>query len=331
MSPPDSLAFLERYGVVALPALAVAEQLGVPLPAMPALLAVGALAAQGRVNVTLVLGTICVAALAIDFAWYELGRRRGPRVLVTLCRLSLEPGSCARHVEIIFGRYGARSMLASKFIPGLTTAMPPLAGLFKVPRVRFALYDLAGVLLWAGTWLALGYFFSNTIVSIAARATELGRMLGITVVVALGGYMLLKYARRRLFLWKFPIVHIAPEALKRRLDAGEDVMIVDLRTPCEAAASPHALPGSLRLAVEAAVEHVVERSRSREVVLYGASSDDLTSARMALQLKQKGIARVCALEGGLAAWTALSLPVETVPPQGPAPDGRSDGSQSAAA
>jgi membrane protein DedA with SNARE-associated domain len=172
---------------VILPALAVAEQIGVPLPAVPALLAVGALAAHGRISITLVLGAISVAALATDFAWYELGRRRGARVLVRLCQLSLEPDSCLRRAEGIFARHGARSMLAAKFVPGLTTVMPPLAGVFAVARGRFALYDLAGVLLWAGTWLALGFFFSDTIVLIAARATALGRMLGLVIVIALAG------------------------------------------------------------------------------------------------------------------------------------------------
>ncbi|HWN91829.1 MAG TPA: DedA family protein, partial [Verrucomicrobiae bacterium] len=157
---PDGLHFLEHSGVVILPALAVAEQIGLPLPAVPALLAVGALAAQGRISIPLVLGAISVAALATDLAWYELGRRRGARVLARLCQLSLEPDSCLRRAESIFARHGVRALLAAKFVPGLTTVMPPLAGVFAVARGRFVLYDLAGVLLWAGTWLALGYFFS---------------------------------------------------------------------------------------------------------------------------------------------------------------------------
>src|SRR6266481_6553682 len=94
MSPADSFTFLEHYGVVILPVLVVAEQTGVPLPAVPALLAVGALAAKGRVNLLLVIGAITAVALPVDLVWHELGRRRGARVLAGLCRLSLEPDSC---------------------------------------------------------------------------------------------------------------------------------------------------------------------------------------------------------------------------------------------
>jgi membrane protein DedA with SNARE-associated domain/rhodanese-related sulfurtransferase len=309
---PAGLHSLEHYGVVILPALAVAEQLGVPLPAVPALLAVGALAAHGRISLPLVLGAISVAALATDFAWYELGRRRGARVLARLCQLSLEPDSCLRRAESIFGRHGARSMLAAKFVPGLTTVMPPLAGVFGVARVRFALYDLAGVLLWAGTWLTLGYLFSDTIVLITARATALGRMLGLVIVTALAGYILVKYGRRRLFLRKLRTARVSPEALKRRLDAGEDVVIIDLRTALDVVATPYAIPGSRWLAAHAIDEHEVEFLRSRDVVLYCASPNDATSARVALQLQRKGITRVRPLEGGLAAWIVLNYPVRPI-------------------
>ena len=334
MSPADSLQFLDRYGVVILPALAVAEQIGIPLPAVPALLAVGALAAHGRISIPLVLGAISVAALAIDFVWYELGRRRGAKVLVRLCQLcqlSLEADSCLRRAESTFARYGARSMLAAKFIPGLTTVMPPLAGVFAVTRGRFALYDLAGVLLWASTWLALGYFFSDAIVLITAKASALGRMLGLIIVTAFAGYILVKYGRRRLFLRKLRTAPVSPEALKRRLDAGDDVTIIDLRTALDVEATPYAIPGGRWLAADAIDEHEVELLRSRDVVLYCASPNDTASARVALQLKHTGISRVRPLEGGLAAWMALNLPVRAVQLPVAVADGSSRSAQPTAA
>jgi membrane protein DedA with SNARE-associated domain len=268
MNDADSLQFLERYAVVILPALVVAEQVGIPLPAVPALLAVGALAAQDRVSIPLVLGAMAAVALLVDFAWYELGRRRGASILGRLCRLSLEPDSCVRQADSIFARHGVRGMLVAKFVPGLTTVMPPLAGVFAVARPRFALYDLAGVLLWAGSWLALGYCFSDAIVAITAQATRFGRLLGLLVVAALAGYILVKYVRRRLFLRKIRMARISPEALKHTLDAGEDVTIIDLRTRLEVAATPYAIPGSRWLALDEIDEHEAEFLKSRELVLY---------------------------------------------------------------
>jgi len=203
VSLADSSNFLEHYGILILPALTIAEQIGVPLPAVPALLAVGVLAADSRASIPLVLGAICIAALSVDLLWYELGRRRGAKVLKTLCRLSLEPASCLRRAESVFTRHGARSMLAAKFVPGLTTIVPPLAGVFAVARLRFVLYDLAGVLLWAGTWLALGYFFSDAMIVSIARVAALGHVLGLVILTAFAGYLFVKYGRRYVSLRKY--------------------------------------------------------------------------------------------------------------------------------
>ena len=268
MSSHDSLQLLEQYSVVILPALVVAEQIGIPLPAVPALLAVGALAAHGRVNVPLVIGAMAVVALAVDFAWYELGRRRGAPVLSRLCRVSLEPDTCVRRAESIFGRHGAQGLLVSKFVPGLTTVMPPLAGVFAVGRVRFAAYDLVGVLLWAGTWVTLGYIWSDAITLVAARASGLGRTLGLVVVAALGGWIAFKYVRRRLFIRALRMARVTPDDLKARLDAGEDVTIVDLRTSLDREMTPWAIPGSRWLTVEQIDAHESELLRARDLVLY---------------------------------------------------------------
>ena len=123
----DSVQLLERYSVVILPILVVAEQVGVPLPAVPALLGVGALAAQGRVSSLLVVVAIAAVALPVDLVWHELGRRRGAPVLLRLCRVSLEPDVCVRRTENLFLRHGVRALLVAKFLPGLTTVMPILA------------------------------------------------------------------------------------------------------------------------------------------------------------------------------------------------------------
>ena len=104
-------------------------------------------------------------------AW-RYGRQRWRQSRARHRGSSLEPDTCAHRAEKIFTRHGAASILVAKFIPGVTTIMPPLAGVFAVARARFALYDLAGVLLCAGTWLTLGYLFSDAIALITARESS---------------------------------------------------------------------------------------------------------------------------------------------------------------
>jgi len=103
--------WLGRYSVVILPALAVFEQMGIPLPAVPALLATGALAATGGVRLWLIIVAIVAVTLPVDLVCHELGRRRGTQMLSGLCRMTLEPDICVRRTQNLFMRFGVRTML----------------------------------------------------------------------------------------------------------------------------------------------------------------------------------------------------------------------------
>ena len=108
--------------------VAFVEQLGIPLPAGPWLLAAGALAAVGRINWLAALAATTFSSLLANLIWFYLGRYGGHRVLNLLCRISLEPDSCVRRTQDVFTRYGMRGVVVAKFIPGLSTLAPPLAG-----------------------------------------------------------------------------------------------------------------------------------------------------------------------------------------------------------
>ena len=268
MNVADGVWWLERYSVVIVPALAIFEQVGIPLPAVPALLATGALAASGRVSIALVIGAIVVVTLPVDLVWYELGRRRGSRVLSGLCRLTLEPDVCIRRTENLFLRFGVRTLLVSKFLPGMTTVLPPLAGVFGVSRLQFALYDVAGSVLWAGVWMGLGFVFSDAIEQVILRVASLGRSAGLVVAAALILYILVKYLRRQLFLRRLRMAQIPPEELRRKIDAGEDVTVIDLRTALDVTATPYAIPGSRWIPAELLDDNLADIPRDRELVLY---------------------------------------------------------------
>jgi membrane protein DedA with SNARE-associated domain len=264
----DGAQWIEGYAVIIVPALAVFEQLGLPLPAVPALLVTGALAATGRVSVWLVMGAIVVVTLPVDLVWHELGRRRGARVLSGLCRLTIEPDICVRRTQNLFARYGVRTLLVAKFLPGLTTVLPPLAGVFGVSRLQFALYDVAGSVLWAGVWMGVGFVFSGAIEQLLVRVASLGRAAGLVVGAALIGYLVLKYLRRWLFLRRLRIARISPQDLVRKLDAGENISIIDLRTALDVATVPYAIPGSRWIPAEQLDDRLSDIPRDRELVLY---------------------------------------------------------------
>ena len=118
--------------------------------------AAGALARAGKMNLTFAVALAFIAVILADLFWYSLGRYRGGRILKLLCRISLEPDSCVRRTENLFVRHGVRSLLVAKFIPGLNTAAPSLAGVFRMPVRRFLIFDSLGGLLWVVTVTTLG-------------------------------------------------------------------------------------------------------------------------------------------------------------------------------
>jgi membrane protein DedA with SNARE-associated domain len=239
-----TLEFLLRHGYLVLLAWVFAEQGGLPIPSIPLLLAAGALAGTGRLNLTLALLCCLVAAVAADTIWYRLGKTRGIKVLQFLCRISLEPDSCVRRTEGLFEKQGARSLLFAKFLPGLNTVATPLAGIFHMRFRKFLLYDVLGSLLWAGTFLGIGYMFSGEIEKIAEHAERLGGGLLIILFGALAAYIVYKYIARQNFLRDLRVSRISVEELKRKLDEGEELAIVDLRHSLDFEADPETIPKS---------------------------------------------------------------------------------------
>ena len=249
-------------------AFVLAEQIGLPLPATPMLLAMGALAGAGKLSFPVALAIAVVASVAADTLWYWLGRKRGYSVLNLLCRIALEPDSCVRKTENVFSRFGAGSLLFAKFVPGLSTAAPPLAGLFKMRLWRFLISDGAGAALWAGAFAAIGYVFRTQLEEIAEYALGFGRWFGITLILLLALYILWHVWQRQRFLRKLRVARITPEDLLAKLNAGESVMIVDLRNPLDVETEGAKLPGALLMAPSDLESRHQEIPRDRDIILY---------------------------------------------------------------
>jgi membrane protein DedA with SNARE-associated domain len=263
-----TLEFLVQHGYVVLPGLVFAEQVGLPFPATPFLLAAGALAGRGHLSFWFCLMLAALSAVLADSLWYQLGRKKGIRVLQFLCRISLEPDSCVRRTEGVFAKQGARSLLVAKFVPGLSTAAPPLAGIFHMRARRFLLWDFLGSVFWAGAFLLLGYIFSGQIEVIAERAASLGSGLMVLIIGALAGYITWKFIGRQRFLRELRIGRISPEELKVKLDAGEELVIVDLRHSLDFEADPETIPGAFRMDVKDLEGKHDRLPPDREIILY---------------------------------------------------------------
>jgi membrane protein DedA with SNARE-associated domain len=260
------LPFLIEHGYAVLFYWVLLEQAALPLPSVPLLVACGALIASGQMHPALVLLYGLAACLVGDNIWFFLGRRYGSRVLRLLCKMALEPDSCVRQTENAFVRYGVRSLLVSKFIPGLNAVAAPLAGSSGVPRWRFLEFDTLGAAIWISTYVGLGYLFSSEVERGLAYATRAGSWLGVAVAALLAGWISFKFLQRRRFLRKLAVARITPEELRRRLDAGEETLIVDLRSQIGEGAAM--IQGAVRIAVEELEARHAEIPRDREIVLF---------------------------------------------------------------
>jgi membrane protein DedA with SNARE-associated domain len=263
-----TLDVLVRHGYAILFGWVFAEQIGLPIPAVPVMLAAGALAGTGRMSLAVVLAVAGIASLASDTIWYWIGRTRGGRVLGWLCRISLEPDSCVRRTQHTFSVYGAQSLLVAKFVPGFSTAAPPLAGIIGMPAHRFMIFTGLGGLIWAGLFIGLGWLFSSQLEMVVASVRSMGGWVAALLVAALGAYIAWKFVSRQRFLRRLRIGRITPEELKAKLDAGESLMVVDVRHQVDFDAEPSIIPGALHLTTEELEARHGEIPREREIVLY---------------------------------------------------------------
>jgi len=186
----EVIQFLIEQGYIVLFLWVLFEQLGFPIPIVPILLAAGALAGIGKLNFPFVFSLAFLAALLSDQVWYQIGLRRGSKVLSFLCRISLDPDSCVRRTKRIFTRYGARSLLVAKFIPGMATLAPPLAGIFHMRLLRFLLFDGLGAFIWVGLFILLGYQFGHEIEDFAVNTSGIGPWIGLVVPGGMAVYIL---------------------------------------------------------------------------------------------------------------------------------------------
>ena len=307
---PDLLQFLLKYGYIVVFGASFAEQIGLPLPAATLLIGMGALSRSGNFAFAFVVAAGAIAALAGDLIWYELGRLHGRSVLRLLCRISLEPDYCVRRTEDAFERIGMWTLLPAKFIPGFNAAAVPLAGMMKTPVLRFLMFDIPSVTLWSGAYTLLGYVFSVEIERIVVGLLRLGTSMLLLAAVAVAVYVAYKINQRRRFLKTLSVSRITPDELKAKMDAKESVLIFDLRNRLDRKTEPVRIPGAFHVLPEHIEFQPEDIPRDQEIVVYCTCPNEATSARVALQLRCKGLKFARPLEGGLDAWRARNLPVE---------------------
>ncbi|MGO9515275.1 MAG: DedA family protein/thiosulfate sulfurtransferase GlpE [Steroidobacteraceae bacterium] len=302
-----------QYGLLIVGANVLLNQIGLPVPVVPTLLVAGAVAAHGSLNMGLLLLLCVIACLVADCIWYLIGQIYGIRVLKILCRISLEPDSCVSQTQSRFERWGINSLVIAKFVPGLATIAPPLAGAMRIGWPRFiALSTLSGAL-WAGSGLAAGALFKSQIDALLIHLDRIGSVAGWVIAGLLAAYIAFKWWERKRFYKVLRMARISVADLYELTQTGAAPVIIDVRSPTARALEPRWIPGAVHVPLQNVDEHIGHLPRDREIILYCACPNEASAARVAKILMNHGFRKVRPLHGGLDAWIAAGYAVAGTP------------------
>ena len=309
------IAVLAQHGYGILCAAVFLETIGFPIPAAIALLFAGAASANGTLDGSIVLGSALAAMLAGDTLMFFMGRYTGWWLLSVLCRLSLNPESCILRSADSFYKRGRTLLLFAKFVPGINTMAPPLAGSMHMRFSQFLGRDAIGATLYIGAYWALGFLFADIISTIIGGFQTFGRVMEWLLVAAVAGYLLyLAWTwGKASALRAIPKVH---PAMADRARSADGAVIYDVRSHGYYEDKATRIQGSVRLEPNA----LHQRARQPDlppgkvVYLYCTCIREATSSRVAKELIDQGV-RVAVIQGGLRAWKKAGLPMEPVPPE----------------
>ena len=314
------LTLIEQYGLWLVFANVLALQVGLPLPAYPALIVVGAFSTRGDFSLLQVVGVAVSASLVADLVWFFAGRRYGRRVLRLMCRLSLSPDSCVRQTERIYERWGAPSLMVAKFVPGFAAVATGMAGAMRTSLPRFLFFDAIGALSWSGLAASLGWFFRNAVDDVIVALDQAGRWGLVALAAALAAYVLLKAIQRRRLIQMLRMARVSVAELADMLRRGARPLIVDVRSP--SSQSQGRIPGAVWIddrAFETSLRASgLEESDVDEVIVYCACPNEASAALVAKQLMRAGFKRVRPLAGGIEAWVEQGYAVELLAESGTA-------------
>lgn len=313
MSLRPLVELLIQHGILLVFLVAFAARVGLPLPAAPLLVVAGGLAANGELSGPGLFAATLLANVLGDAVWFQAGRAYGHRVLKLLCRISLSPDSCVRQSESMIARWGGSSLLAAKFLPGISVVAAPMAGALGMSWRRFLGFDLLAGALWSGVFLGVGLLLSEQIqqtlglLANAGIAAAAGLMLIVAVLV------LRRWWRRRRFLRDVESPRISVSEAFALIEQGLEPVFVDVRGEASRAADPRHIPGALSLEqLRSRREQQAALPSDIELVLYCNCPNEVSAAIAANALARQGFTRARALTGGLEGWARAGRPLAGV-------------------
>ena len=299
-----------QLGLALVVANVLLEQAGLPIPAIPALVVAGAVAADHHGwGLELFLGSLVVCVVA-DMGWFLAGRWYGNGVMRFLCRISLTPDFCVSETQERFERWGQNAIILAKFVPGLAVIARPLAGALGMGGLRFLGLSTLGSALWVGSFLTVGALLRAQIDRLLPAVLRFASITLEAIIALLALFIAYKWWERRRFYKSLRMARISVDELYRLIHVGAAPLVVDVRSISALTLAPKRIPGAVHVPRDQVSQHINELERDREVILYCTCPNEASAAQVAKLLMIHGFMRVRPLHGGLDAWIAAGYPVE---------------------
>jgi len=266
----DLLPLIARHGYALLAGICLAEAIGLPLPASLAILTAATVAAFGKLHLSAVLATAFLAVLLGDVILYLLGRASGWALLGLLCRLSANPETCILRSAEYFYRRGKVTLLFAKFIPGINSMSPPLAGSMKMRIPQFLLFDTVGAAFYVAAYGLAGYIFSDALRAITRGLRSAGFAAEVIFGLCLTAYVAYRIWIYRKYRFLDIVPRVQPEELAQRLasSAAKTMLIADVRSHGYYDQASERIAGSTRIEPNRLMEEIKNLPRDQEIYLY---------------------------------------------------------------
>jgi membrane protein DedA with SNARE-associated domain len=266
----DLVGLIVHYGYIIIFLIVLAEALGFPVPAALALVMGGAAVAAGVLHGPAAALVAVTAMLMGDCLLYVLGSRMGWRLLAFLCRVSVDPETCILRSAESFYKRGRATLVIAKFIPGINSMAPPLAGSMKMPFVQFLTLDFLGAMAYAFAYGAIGFIFRDFVATIARGFRAAGHVVEIVVIVAAIVFTIYRaslYWKHRVYRI-VPRVQVAELAAKLKTEYSERILLADVRSHGYYDPGADRIRGSIRLEPNNLSEQVKNLPRNKDIYLY---------------------------------------------------------------
>jgi membrane protein DedA with SNARE-associated domain/rhodanese-related sulfurtransferase len=306
------IALMVDHAVAVVFVATFAARVGLPVPAAPVLVVAGGIAAIAEpLLLFAMVGAALVANVLGDAVWFYTGRVYGYHFMRLLCKISISPDSCVRRSESLITRWGGLSLVAAKFVPGVSVVAPPMAGALGMSSWRFLAFEILAALLWAGVFLALGWLFREQIQAVLDALADAGGVATAALVVVVAAMLARRWWRRRAFLRTTRMPRATIGELATLMTREPAPIVIDVRGEAGIQVDPRRIPGALPIPLKALQQRRAElplESGEREIILYCNCPNEVSAALAAQALVARGFKRARPLAGGLEAWVEAGHP-----------------------